>query len=170
MNGSMGRANRNVLFQKHLLEIPMQSWWFAAKKPANKQFVMDKFKAKLYAEFERNCFHIFGVPGARVREVLSDREDDLFQMYQEAWEYGGAVYMRQTMAFTILSLEAVYHETEIGRELTEEERNQRFESFDIGMDGHTIDAWQTTRVAQLDGQRYSGAHKKIRQQKSPHQT
>lgn len=125
--------------------------------------MIDKFKAKLYAEFERNCFHIFGVPGARVREVLSDRGNDLFQMYEEAWEYGGAVYMRQTMAFTILSLEAVYHETEIGRELTEEERNQRFENFDIGMDGHTIDAWQKTRAAQLDGQRCSRAHKITRQ-------
>ena len=111
---------------------------------------MDKFKRKLYAEFESNCFKIFGVPGARVREVLSERGDDLFEMYEEAWNYGGAVFMRQTMAFTILSLEAVYHETEIGRELTVEERNDRFESFDIGMSADTIDAWLDMRLAQLD--------------------
>ena len=42
---------------------------------------MDKFKRKLYAEFESNCFKIFGVPGARVHEVLSERGDDLFGMY-----------------------------------------------------------------------------------------
>ena len=111
---------------------------------------MDKFKRKLYAEFESNCFKIFGVPGARVREVLSERGDDLFEMYEEAWDYGGAVFMRQTMAFTILSLEAIYHETEIGRELTVEERNDRFESFDVGMNADTIDAWQEMRVAQLN--------------------
>ena len=111
---------------------------------------MDKFKRKLYAEFESNCFKIFGVPGARVREVLSERGDDLFEMYEEAWDYGGAILMRQTMAFTILSPEAIYHETEIGRELTVEERNDRFESFDIGMNADTIDAWQEMRVAQLD--------------------
>ncbi len=111
---------------------------------------MNKFKRKLYAEFESNCFKIFGVPGARVREVLSERGDNLFEKYEEAWVYGGALFMRQTMAFTILSLEAVYHETEIGRELTEEERNDRFESFDIGMNADTINAWQEPRAAQLD--------------------
>ena len=110
---------------------------------------MNKFKRKLYAEFESNCFKIFGVPGARVREVLSERGDDLFEKYEEAWTYGGAVFMRQTMAFTILTLEAVYYETEIGRELSEEERNARFKSFDIGMDADTIDVWHTTRAAQL---------------------
>ena len=50
---------------------------------------MDKFKRKLYAEFESNCFKIFGKPKARVREVLSDRGEDLFEMYEEAWGYGG---------------------------------------------------------------------------------
>ena len=115
------------------------------------EFTNDVFVyGKLYAEFESNCFKIFGVPGARVREVLSERGDDLFDMYEEAWDYGGAVFMRQTMAFTILSLEAIYHETEIGRELTVEERNDRFESFNIGMNADTIDAWQEMRVAQLN--------------------
>ena len=123
---------------------------------------MDKFKRKLYAEFESNCFKIFGVPGARVREVLSERGDDLFKMYEEAWDYGGAVFMRQTMAFTILSLEAIYHETEIGRELTVEERNDRFESFDIGMNADTIDAWQEMRATQLDAKGfYDDAEKYI---------
>ena len=121
---------------------------------------MDKFKRRLYAEFESNCFKIFGVPGARVREVLSERGDDLFKMYEEAWDYGGAVFMRQTMAFTILSLEAVYHETEIGRELTVEERNDRFDSFDIGMNADTIDAWHEMRVAQLDAKGFYDDAKK----------
>ena len=91
--------------------------------------LMDKFKRKLYAEFESNCFKIFGVPGARAREVLSERGDDLFEMYEEASDYGGAVFMRQTMAMTILTLEAVYHETEIGRSLTDRERVERYEIF-----------------------------------------
>ena len=121
---------------------------------------MDKFKRKLYAEFESNCFKIFGVPGARVREVLSERGDDLFEMYEEAWDYGGTVFMRQTMAFTILSLEAVYHETDIGRELTVEERNDRFESFGIGMSADTIDAWQEMRVAQLNAKGFCDDAKK----------
>ena len=63
---------------------------------------MDKFKRKLYAEFESNCFKIFGVPGARVREVLSERGDDLFEMYEAAWNYGGAVFMRHQMSHHVL--------------------------------------------------------------------
>ena len=121
---------------------------------------MDKFKRKLYAEFESNCFKIFGVPGARVREVLSDRGEDLFEMYEEAWGYGGAVFMRQTMAMTILTLEAVYHETEIGRSLTDSERVERYESFDIGMDVDTMNAWQDMRVAQLDAKGFYDDAKK----------
>ena len=111
---------------------------------------MDKFKRKLYAEFESNCFKVFGLPGARVREILTFPGEDLFQMYEEAWDFGGAVYMRQTMSFTILTLEAVYYETEIGRSLTDRERVERYESFDIGMDVDTMNAWQEMRVAQLD--------------------
>ena len=122
---------------------------------------MDKFKRKLYAEFESNCFKIFGVPGARVREVLSERGDDLFEMYEEAWDYGGAVFMRQTMAFTILSLEAIYHETEIGRELTVEERNDRFESFDTAMNVVTIDAGREMLVAQFDAKGFQNGDKKF---------
>ena len=54
------------------------------------------------------------------------------------------------MAMTILTLEAVYHETEIGRSLTDSERVERYESFDIGMDVNTMNKWQEMRVAQLD--------------------
>jgi hypothetical protein len=111
---------------------------------------MDKFKAKLYAEFESNCFKVFGLPGARIREILTFPGEDLFKMYEEAWNFGGAVYMRQTMSFTILTLEAVYHETEIGRYLTDRERVERYESFDIGMDLDAMNAWQEMRVAQLN--------------------
>lgn len=52
---------------------------------------MDKFKHKLNAEFEGNCLKIFCVSGARVREVLSERGKDLFEMYEEACDYGMAV-------------------------------------------------------------------------------
>lgn len=110
---------------------------------------MNKFKAKLYGEFESNCFKVFGVPGSRVREILTFPGEDLFKMYEEAWDFGGAVYMRQTMAFTILSLEMIYHETEIGRELNDGERAKRFESFGLGMDAETINAWEKMRIMQL---------------------
>jgi hypothetical protein len=70
-------------------------------------------------------------------------------MYEEAWDFGGAVYIRQTMPFAILTLEAVYYETKIGRSLTDRERVERYESFDIGMDVDTMNARQEMRVAQL---------------------
>lgn len=81
-------------------------------------------------------------------------------MYEEAWDFGGAVYMRQTMSFTILTLEAVYYETEIGRSLTDRERVERYESFDIGMDVDTMNAWQEMRVAQLDAKGFHDDAKK----------
>ena len=112
--------------------------------------IRNRFKAKLYAEFERNCFDIFGMPGARIREILSNCGEDLFEMYEEAWDFGGAVFMRQTMAMTVLTLEAVYYETEIGKQLSDEERVERYESFDIGLDAKSMRDWRKKRIAQLD--------------------
>jgi hypothetical protein len=124
--------------------------------------MVNKFKANLYAEFERNCFHIFGLPGARIREILSV-PDDLYEMYEEAWDFGGARFMRQTMAFTILTLEKIYYEDEIGRLLSDEETAERFESFNIGMDAEGIDEWNEKRVKQLDAKgHYDDAKKYIR--------
>lgn len=81
-------------------------------------------------------------------------------MYEEAWDFGGAVYMRQTMSFTILTLEAVYYETEIGRSLTDDERVERYGSFDIGMDVDNMNAWQEMRVDQLDAKGFYDDAKK----------
>ncbi len=54
------------------------------------------------------------------------------------------------MAITILTRDAVYHETETGRSLTDDKRVERYEGFDIGMSVDTTNAWQEMRVAHLD--------------------
>ena len=41
------------------------------------QSVMNQFKEKLYEEFEANSFKLLGVPGNRVREVLSDKGEEI---------------------------------------------------------------------------------------------
>ena len=110
---------------------------------------MNKFKAKLYNEYEANCNSIFGVSGERVREVLSERGNDLFELYEEAWSYGGARFMRLTMAYTILTLEVIYHQEREGVSLSDEQRHSRYASFKIGLDEESINEWQNMRAEQL---------------------
>ena len=83
---------------------------------------LNKFKTKLYDEFEDNCFKVLGVPSSRVREVFSQHNDDIDAEFEAAWKFGGAAFMRQTMSMKLVTLEMVYYETEIGRQLTQEEQ------------------------------------------------
>ncbi|MDB0016446.1 hypothetical protein N9E28_02735 [Alphaproteobacteria bacterium] len=58
---------------------------------------MDPFKEKLYEEFEANSQKLLGVPDNRVREVLSDKGEDIDAEFEAAWDFGGAAFMRQCM-------------------------------------------------------------------------
>ena len=98
----------------------------------------NRFKQNLYDEFDANCYKVFGVSGTRVHEVLSERGDDLYDLFEEAFEYGGAPFMRLKMLMSIARLEMVYYETKIGRELSQDEMDERFESLGIGLNADTI--------------------------------
>lgn len=111
---------------------------------------MDKFKHKLYKEFDDNALTVLGVSGDRVREVLAERGQDVDAEFEEAWSFGGATFMRQSMCMVLVILERVYHETEIGRELNDEEFIQRVESFRIGLDEEVIYAWQDMKIKQTN--------------------
>ena len=102
---------------------------------------MNPFKRNLYAEFESNCFKLLGVPSSRVREVFADRDTDINAKFEAAWNFGGAPFMRQEMSMTIAILELVYHETKIDRKLTDQERTERYVSWDIGLDAKTVDEY-----------------------------
>ena len=117
---------------------------------------MNEFRKKLYEEFEANCLHVLGVPLQRVREVLGQRGENIDEKFDAALQFGGAKHMRQTMSMTLAALEVVYHEREIGKELTEPERLGRFESWGIGLTPEIVDAWTDKCVAQLEseGKRY----------------
>jgi len=106
---------------------------------------MNPFKQNLYAEFESNCFKLLGVPSSRVREVFADRDTDINAKFEAAWNFGGAPFMRQEMSMTIAILELVYHETEIDRQLTDEERTERYASWNIGLDADTIEEYYSTK-------------------------
>lgn len=102
---------------------------------------MNQFKAKLYEEFEDNAFKLMGVSGDRVREVLGKRGENIDADFEAAWRFGGAPFMRQEMSMTIAILELVYHETKIDRKLTDQERTERYASWDIGLDPETVDKY-----------------------------
>jgi len=106
---------------------------------------MNPFNQNLYAEFESNCFKLLGVPSSRVREVFADRDTDINAKFEAAWNFGGAPFMRQEMSMTIAILELVYHETEIDRQLTDEERTERYASWNIGLDADTIEEYYSTK-------------------------
>ena len=98
----------------------------------------NRFKQNLYDEFDANCYKVFGVSGTRVHEVLSERGDDLYEAFEQAFDHGGAAFMRLKMLMSIATLETVYYETKIGKELSEEEMDERFESLGIGLNAYTI--------------------------------
>ena len=105
---------------------------------------MDPFKKRLFDEFEDHAYKILGVTGDRVREVLLDRGHDIFQEFEAAYEFAGAAFMRQSMSWRLCMLEQVYHETEIGRELTEDEQLERFTNWGIGVNEETLNAYYST--------------------------
>ena len=52
--------------------------------------------------------------------------------------------MRQEMSYVLCVLEQVYHETEIGRELTNDERLARYARWDIGLNEQTLNVYYST--------------------------
>ena len=102
---------------------------------------MDPFKEKLYEEFEANSYKLMGVPGNRVREVLAKHVEDIDAEFEAAWDFGGAAFMRQCMSLTLCRLEQIYHERDLGRHLTQDEADERYTGWDIGLDANTIDEY-----------------------------
>ena len=105
---------------------------------------MNPFKKRVYDEFEANCQHVLGVSGDRVREVLLERGHDIFQEFEAAHAFAGPTFMRQSMSWRLCMLEQVYHETEIGRELTDDEQLERFTNWGIGVNEETLNAYYST--------------------------
>ena len=111
---------------------------------------MDPFKKPVYDEFEANCHHVLGVSSDRVREVLLDRGQDIFEEFEAAYEFAGAAFMRQSMSWRLCALEQVYHETKIGRELTDDEQLERFTNWDVGLNAKILDAYYYTCMIQQE--------------------
>ena len=60
--------------------------------------------------------------------------------------------MRQKMSHMLCSLELVYYETKIGRQLTEEERLERYTNWDIGLNMENLKAYYYTAVSQQEAE------------------
>ena len=110
--------------------------------------VMNQFKEKLYEEFEANSYKLMGVPGNRVREVLAKYGEDIDAEFEAAWNFGGAAFMRQCMSLILCRLEQIYHERDLGRHLTQDEADERYTAWDIGLDTQTIDEYHLTKGKQ----------------------
>ena len=111
---------------------------------------MDPFKKRLYDEFEDHAYTVLGVSGDRVREVLGERGHNIDADFEAAYEFAGAAFMRQKMSHILCSLELVYYETEIGRQLTEDERLERYTNWDIGLNMETLNAYYYTSISQQE--------------------
>ena len=109
---------------------------------------MDPFKKRVYDEFETHCQHVLSVSSDRVREVLLERGHDIFEEFEAAYEFAGAAFMRQSMSWRLCALEQVYHETKIGRELTDDEQLERFTNWDVGLNAEILDADYHTCMTQ----------------------
>ena len=113
---------------------------------------MNRFKKRLYDEFEQHAYKVLGVSGDRVREVLGERGHDIDADFEAAYEFAGAAFMRQKMSHILCSLELVYYETEIGRQLTEDERLERYTNWDIGLNMETLNAYYYTAISQQEAE------------------
>ena len=111
---------------------------------------MDPFKKRLYDEFEAHCQHVLRVSTDRVREVLLERGHDIFEEFEAASEFAGAAFMRQSMSWRLCALEQVYHETKIGRELTDDEQVERFTNGDVGLNAEILNAYYYTAISQQE--------------------
>ena len=58
--------------------------------------------------------------------------------------------MRQKMSHILCSLELVYYKTKIGRELTKDEKLQRYTNWDVGLNMETLNAYYYTAVSQQE--------------------
>ena len=58
--------------------------------------------------------------------------------------------MRQSMSWRLCALEQVYHETKIGRELTDDEQLGCFTNWDVGLNAETLDAYYYSCMAQQE--------------------
>ena len=99
---------------------------------------MTLFKKRVYDEFEAYCQHVLGVSGDRVREVLLERGHDIYEKFEAAYEFDGAAFMRQSMSWRLCALQQVYHETKIGRELTDDEQLERFTNWDVALNAEIM--------------------------------
>jgi hypothetical protein len=111
---------------------------------------MDPFKKRVYDEFEANCQHILGVSSDRVRGVLLECGHDIFQEFEVTCEFAGTAFMRQSMTWRLCALERVYHETKIGRELTDDEQLERFTNWDVGLNAEILNAYYYTCMTQQE--------------------
>ena len=75
---------------------------------------------------EEHAYQVLGVSGDSVREVLVERGHDIDADFEATYEFTGAAFMRQKMSHILCSLELVYYETEIGRQLKEDESLERY--------------------------------------------
>ncbi len=118
----------------------------------NETSKMDPFKKRLYDEFEDHAYEVLGVSGDRVREVLGERGHDIDADFEAAYEFAGAAFMRQKMSHILCSLELVYYETEIGRQLSEDERLERYTNWDIGLNMETLNAYHYSAISQQEAE------------------
>jgi len=63
------------------------------------------FKQNLYDDFDANCYNVVGVSGTRVHEVLSERGDDLYDLFEAAFEYCDWAFIRLRILMSIARLE-----------------------------------------------------------------
>ena len=113
---------------------------------------MNRFKKRLYDEFQNHAYKDLGVSGDRVREVLGERGHDINADFEAAYEFAGVAFMRQKMSHILCSLELVYYETEIGRQLTEDERLERYTNWGIGLNMETLNAYYYTAISQQEAE------------------
>ena len=82
--------------------------------------------------------------------MFAARDEDINVKFEAAWAFGGAPFMRQEMSMTLAILELIYHESDIGRQLTVKEQTDRYVSWDIGLDAKTIDDYYLNKQKQSE--------------------
>ena len=84
----------------------------------------------------------------------------VYDEFAVAYESAGAAFMRQSMSWRLCALEQVYHETKIGRELTDDEQLERFTSWNVGLNAKILGAYYYTCMTQQEHKRETKKERK----------
>ena len=83
----------------------------------------DPFKTKIYKEFEENLYRVLHISLADFIRIFEGDREPPIESFSEIYDNQGPEAMRAEMNWSISCLSIIYNERELGRQMTDAEKN-----------------------------------------------